>query len=62
MAAVAAFLRTQTADRVFRCINASVAVSASELEAMPMPAADAVQAALAASDPEAASARLYGGE
>jgi adenine-specific DNA-methyltransferase len=60
LSAVAAFLATMTADRVLRCINASVAVSASELEAMPLPAADALLAALAAPDAEAAVARLYG--
>ncbi|WP_439579476.1 HsdM family class I SAM-dependent methyltransferase [Elioraea sp.] len=58
--ALAAFLATATADRVLRCINASVAVSASELEAMPLPAACDLLAALAAADPEAAVARLYG--
>ena len=59
-AALAAFLRTVTADRVLRCINASVAVSASELEAMPLPAAPDALAALASPDPEDAVARLYG--
>jgi adenine-specific DNA-methyltransferase len=57
--ALAAFLATATADRVLRCINASVAVSASELEAMPLPAPADLLAALAAPDPEAAVARLY---
>jgi adenine-specific DNA-methyltransferase len=42
---LAAFLMTETADRVLRCINASVAVSASELAAMPLPPAEAVAAA-----------------
>jgi adenine-specific DNA-methyltransferase len=37
-AAVAAFLNSTIADRVFRCMNGSVAVSAFELEAMPLPA------------------------
>lgn len=59
VSAVAAFLATMTADRVLRCINASVAVSASELEAMPLPAADDLLAALAQPDAEAAVARLY---
>ncbi|WP_084596362.1 HsdM family class I SAM-dependent methyltransferase [Elioraea tepidiphila] len=58
--ALAAFLATATADRVLRCINASVAVSASELEAMPLPATADLLTALAAPDPEAAVARLYG--
>ncbi len=60
VSAVAAFLATITADRVLRCINASVAVSASELEAMPLPAPGDVLAALASPDPEKAVARLYG--
>jgi adenine-specific DNA-methyltransferase len=60
VSAVAAFLATMTADRVLRCINASVAVSASELEAMPLPAADDVLAALSSPDPEKAVAQLYG--
>lgn len=60
VSAVAAFLATMTADRVLRCINASVAVSASELEAMPLPAAEDLLTALASPDPEKAVARLYG--
>jgi adenine-specific DNA-methyltransferase len=60
VATVAAFLSTTTADRVLRCINASVAVSASELEAMPLPAAKDVVKAMASADPEAAVRRLYG--
>ncbi len=60
VAALAAFLATSTADRVLRCINASVAVSASELEAMPLPDARAVIAALGEAGPEAAVRRLYG--
>jgi adenine-specific DNA-methyltransferase len=57
---VAAFLATDTADRVMRCINASVAVSASELEAMPLPSPEAVLAA--ADQPVFGEAvrRLYG--
>ena len=43
---VAAFLATEAADRVLRCINASVAVSASELGAMPLPLPEAVTAAM----------------
>lgn len=35
---IAAFLNSQAADRVFRCVSGSVAVSAYELEAMPLPA------------------------
>jgi adenine-specific DNA-methyltransferase len=57
---LAAFLATDTADRVLRCINASVAVSASELEAMPLPAAESVVAAMKTSRFEQAIRRLYG--
>lgn len=60
LSGVAAFLATGTADRILRCINASVAVSASELEAMPLPSAEDALAALAAPDLEVAVARLYG--
>lgn len=37
---LATFLNSTSADRAFRCINGSVAVSAYELEALPLPAAD----------------------
>jgi len=37
---VAAFLNSGVADRAFRCVSGSVAVSAYELEALPLPAAD----------------------
>jgi adenine-specific DNA-methyltransferase len=43
---LAAFLATEMADRVLRCMNASVAVSAFELEAMPLPPPQAVIAAM----------------
>jgi adenine-specific DNA-methyltransferase len=59
---LAAFLATTTADRVLRCINASVAVSATELEAMPLPPADEIVAAMSGRDPEAAVRRIYGAE
>lgn len=36
-AALAALLNTQVVDRLFRCINGSVAVSAYELESLPLP-------------------------
>ena len=36
-ATLAAFLNSEIADRVFRCISGTVAVSAYELEAMPLP-------------------------
>lgn len=42
-----AFLNTAAADRVFRCISGSVAVSAFELEAMPLPAPELVERRLA---------------
>jgi adenine-specific DNA-methyltransferase len=57
---LAAFLATDTADRVLRCINASVAVSATELEALPLPAPGDLVAAMASANPESAVRRLYG--
>ena len=51
---VAAFLATDIADRVLRCINASVAVSASELEAIPLPGAAEDRGGRAGRDFEAA--------
>lgn len=41
---LAAFLNSRTTDRVFRCISGSVAVSAYELEAMPLPPKTALRA------------------
>ncbi len=58
--ALAAFLSTRAADRVIRCINGSVALSASELEAMPLPSVDDLTDALGAPDLESAVCRLYG--
>ncbi|MFZ1102284.1 MAG: N-6 DNA methylase [Hyphomicrobiaceae bacterium] len=40
---VAAFLNSQAADRAFRCISGSVAVSAYELEALPLPSPDTMK-------------------
>lgn len=40
---LAAFLNSAAADRAFRCINGSVAVSAYELEALPLPAPEDLQ-------------------
>jgi adenine-specific DNA-methyltransferase len=40
---VAAFLNSAAADRAFRCVSGSVAVSAYELEAMPLPALDSLE-------------------
>lgn len=59
MRMVAAFFATATADRVLRCINASVAVSASELQAMPLPTAEQIAAATREADFEAAIRRIY---
>lgn len=42
-AAVAAILNSDVIDQVFRCISGSVAVSAFELEALPLPAAGAMK-------------------
>ena len=42
-ATVAAVLNSQVADQLFRCINGSVAVSAFELEAIPLPSPQAMQ-------------------
>jgi adenine-specific DNA-methyltransferase len=57
---MAAFLATDTADRVLRCINASVAVSASELAAMPLPPPETVLAAMERPMFGQAVRRLYG--
>jgi adenine-specific DNA-methyltransferase len=56
---LAAFLATDTADRVLRCINGSVAVSASELKAMPLPTAGQIVAATREADLEAAVRCIY---
>ena len=42
-AAVAALLNSAVVDRLFRCINGSVAVSAYELESLPLPPPDAME-------------------
>jgi adenine-specific DNA-methyltransferase len=60
MRVLAAFLATDTADRVIRCINASVAVSASELEAMPLPTPEQIVIATRETDVEAPVRRIYG--
>jgi adenine-specific DNA-methyltransferase len=39
---LAAFLNSSAADRAFRCISGTVAVSAYELESMPLPPAFAL--------------------
>jgi adenine-specific DNA-methyltransferase len=61
---LAEFLNSSTADRAFRCLNGSVAVSASELANLPLP--DPVEFMCALDGQrrrqavELASARLYG--
>jgi adenine-specific DNA-methyltransferase len=57
---LAGFLSTTVADRVIRCINGSVALSASELAAMPLPTIDDLTTAFSARDPESAIRRVYG--
>jgi adenine-specific DNA-methyltransferase len=57
---LAAFFATDIADRVMRCISGSVAISAAEIEAMPLPSANDLNAAMASQDPEAALRNLYG--
>lgn len=42
-AVLAAFLNTGIADRAFRCLSGSVAVSAYELEALPLPAPESAE-------------------
>jgi len=42
-AALSALLNTQVVDRLFRCINGSVAVSAYELESLPLPPPSAMR-------------------
>jgi adenine-specific DNA-methyltransferase len=39
---LAAFLNTEIVDRAFRCLSGSVAVSAYELEALPLPPPDSL--------------------
>ena len=43
LASLAVLLNSGVVDQVFRCINGSVAVSAYELEALPLPAPDEVK-------------------
>ena len=40
---LAALLNSDVVDQVFRCINGSVAVSAYELQALPLPSPDDVK-------------------
>lgn len=66
--AIAALLNTQVVDQLFRCINGSVAVSAYELEALPLPGLDGmaeierlIARGAKASTIERTVMRLYGG-
>ncbi|MEE8189287.1 MAG: N-6 DNA methylase [Kiloniellales bacterium] len=65
-AVLTAFLNSTAADQAFRCINGSVAVSAYELESLPLPAPEAltelselVAKRSSRADVEAACAELY---
>lgn len=60
-ALLAALLATSTIDRLYRCLTGSVAVSAYELEALPMPVPEVVErwAQLGAGDLEDAVSALY---
>ena len=65
-AVVAAMLNSKIADRAFRCMSGSVAVSAFELEALPLPAAEQMAAVAdfiatkaAPADIEACHQRLF---
>ena len=42
-AALSALLNSDVVDQVFRCINGSVAVSAYELKALPLPSPDGMK-------------------
>lgn len=57
---ITAFFSSAAADRVMRCINGSVAISASEIESMPLPSIDAIKKAFDAPDFDHALSRLYG--
>ncbi len=59
MSAVRAFFASEAADRAFRCLGGSAAVSASELRAMPVPSAADVLAAFAGAEPEQGLLKLY---
>ena len=69
VAALAALLNSDVVDQVFRCINGSVAVSAYELQALPLPAPEDVkdieellQTRARREVVEQTVERLYGGE
>ena len=62
-ALLAAFLNSSATDRAFRCLSGSVAVSAYELENLPLPAASELRRAIgprmSASAVERAATALY---
>jgi adenine-specific DNA-methyltransferase len=57
---LARFFASAAADRAFRCVSGSVAVSATELESLPLPSIGDLGAALKSVDPDRALCRLYG--
>lgn len=57
--ALARLLSTATVDRVFRAISGTVAVSASELRALPLPAPDRLAGLMEADDPDEMVHRAY---
>jgi adenine-specific DNA-methyltransferase len=63
---LAAFLNTTIADRAFRCLSGSVAVSAYELECLPLPGASDIRRAIGrrhdCENIEKAFIKLYGGD
>lgn len=59
---LAALLNSEPVDRLFRCLSGTVAVSASELEALPLPPPDALGGLLEAEDRDAAVLRAYGAD
>ncbi len=63
-ALLAAFLNSAAADRAFRCLSGSVAVSAYELESLPLPAAEDLKRLVGRGVDrgaiDVAAARLYG--
>ncbi len=56
---LSALLNSEPVDQLFRCISGSVAVSASELAALPLPAPDALEGLLEAEDRDAAVLAAY---
>ncbi|HEX6899862.1 MAG TPA: Eco57I restriction-modification methylase domain-containing protein [Thermoanaerobaculia bacterium] len=57
---LAELLNSETVDSVFRCINGSVAVSATELESLPLPPPEALQGLEALLDRKAPSEEIQG--